>query len=86
MLALLFGAKRSLNRSPISLIRSSVVVIVKLVLDTSLPSTEETALELRKKLKMKMIDSEQVKVLEVELIECVAPDLLPNSAGSERVN
>ncbi|MFI5452250.1 hypothetical protein ACHMWN_08845 [Pedobacter sp. UC225_61] len=66
--------------------RETLVVIVKLVLDTSLPSTEETALELRKKLKMKMMDSEQVKVLQAELIGCVAPDLPQGSAGSELVN
>ncbi|MES2653300.1 MAG: hypothetical protein V4663_16285 [Bacteroidota bacterium] len=67
--------------------RETLVVLVRLVLDTNFESTEQTALEIRGKLKMKMMDSKDVNLLEANLIGCVAPDALGDSpSGGGVVN
>jgi hypothetical protein len=58
--------------------RETIVVLVKLVLDTNFETTEQTALEIRGKLKMKMMDSKDVEIIGAHLIGCVAPDGFEN--------
>lgn len=66
--------------------RETLIVMVKLVLDTSCRDTAETALELREKLKLKMMDSERVNLLEANLIGCMTPDLPEDDHGVALVN
>jgi hypothetical protein len=54
--------------------KETLIVMVKLVVDTSLQTTEQTALEIREKLKMKMVESKSVTVLEAHMIGCMTPD------------
>ena len=54
--------------------RETLIVLVKLVLDTSLKTTNETVLEVRDKLKMKMVESESVNILEAHMVGCMTPD------------
>jgi hypothetical protein len=67
--------------------RETIVVLVKLVLDTKFEKIEQTALEIKGKLKMKMMESNNVEILEAHLLGCVAPDGFGDSkSGSELVN
>lgn len=66
--------------------KETLIVMVKLVVDTSYRDTAETALELRDKLKLKMIDSERVNLLEAKLIGCMAADSPDDDQGVALVN
>lgn len=66
--------------------KETLIVMVKLVLDTSCRDTAATALELRDKLKLKMMDSERVNLLEANLIACMAADLPEDDHGVALVN
>lgn len=66
--------------------RETLIVMVKLVLDTSCKDTTETAFELRDKLKLKMIGSEKVNLLEANLIGCMSPDPPEDDHGVALVN
>ena len=67
--------------------RQTLVVLVKLVLDTSLQAKAETALEVRDKLKMKMIESENVKLLEAQMLGCiVSEDAADPASNCDLVN